>query len=82
MKHISHSVGRLINKFIVHQVIEERRLHSEKVSAWCTLCSEDVIGTYFFESDDRTTVTNSELYDRMIIEFFLPAIEEYDLENM
>ena len=35
-----------------------------------------MIGLYFFENDDSTTVTvNSE-------PIFLPAIEEYDLENM
>ena len=41
-----------------------------------------MIGPYFFENDDGTTVTvNSERYgynNRL----FLPAVEEYDLENM
>ena len=45
--------------------------------------SEGVIGPYFFENSDGTTVTfNSELYGHMITDFFLPAIVEYDLENM
>ena len=88
MKHISHSVGMLINKIVVlgsenPQVIEERPLHPEKVTVWCALWSEGVIGPYFFENDDGTTVTvNSERYGHMITDFFLPAIEEYDLENM
>ena len=43
------------------QVIEERPLHSEKVTIWCAVWSEGVIGSYFFEKDKGTTVTvNSE----------------------
>ena len=42
-----------------------------------------MIGPYFFENDDGTTVTiNSERYSYMITAFFLLAIEENDLENM
>ena len=42
-----------------------------------------MIGPYFFENDNGTTVTvNSELYGHMITDFFLSSIEEYDLENM
>ena len=53
------------------QVIEERPLHPEKVTAWCALWSESMIGSYFFENDDETTVTvNSERYDHMITDFF------------
>ena len=38
---------------------------------------------YFFENDEGTTVTvNSKRYGYMATDFFLPAIEEYDLENM
>ena len=50
------------------QVIEVRPLHPEKVTVWCSLWTEVVIGTYFFDNDDRIIV--------------LPDIEEYDLENM
>ena len=64
------------------QVIEERSLHPEKVTVWYALWSNGVIGPYFFESNDETTVTvNSEHYSHMITNF-LPAIEEYDVENM
>jgi hypothetical protein len=53
------------------QVIEERPLHPEKVTVWCALWSEGVIGPYFFENDDGTTVTvNSERYGHMITDFF------------
>ena len=42
-----------------------------------------MIGYYFFEHDNETIATvNSERYDHIITDFFLPAIEEYCLENM
>ena len=63
----------LIYKIIVFgvsenpQVIEKRPLHSEKV----TLCSEGVIGPYYYENGNGMTVTiNSERYGQMIINFF------------
>ena len=31
------------------QVIEESPLHSEKVTVWCALWSEDMIRPYFFQ---------------------------------
>ena len=39
------------------QVIKERPLHSEKVTVWCALLSEGVIGPHFFENDDGPTIT-------------------------
>ena len=60
-------------------MIGEWPLHPEKATVWCALWSKGVIGHYFFEIDDGTTVTvNSLCYGHMITEFFLPAIEEYD----
>ena len=53
------------------QVIEDRPLHQEKVTVWCALWFEGVIGTYFFENNDGTTVNiNSKRYSRMITDFF------------
>ena len=65
------------------QVIEERPLHPEEVTVWSALWSAGVIEPYFIENDYGTTVTvNSELYGHMIKDFFLVAVEEYDLDNM
>ena len=53
------------------QVIKESPLHPEKVTVCCALWSEGVIGPYFFENEDGTTVTvNSERYGHMINGFF------------
>ena len=47
----------------VIEVIEERLLHQENVTVWCALWSESMIGLYFFENNNETTVTvNSERY--------------------
>ena len=60
MKPISHSVGMLISKIVVFGV-----------TIWCALWSEKVLGSYFFENDNETTVTpNSERYGHMITDFF------------
>ena len=84
------TLGGYVNKQNSHicgsehrQVIEEGPLHPEKITVWCALWSVDVIGLYFIENDDGTTVTvNSKHYGRMVTDFFLPAIEEYVLKNM
>ena len=81
--------GEYVNKQNCHvwdsensQVIEERPLHPEKVTVWCVLCCKGVTGLYFFENDDGSVVTvHSEFYSHMITDFFLPDIEEYDLET-
>ena len=39
------------------QLIEQRPLHPEKAIVWCALLYEGVIGLYFFENDDATTVS-------------------------
>ena len=82
MNHISHSMGMLINKIVVFGVLRILKLlkrghYIQKNSLF------GVIGPYFVENGDGTTVTvNSERYGYMITDCFLPAIEEYDLENM
>jgi hypothetical protein len=34
------------------QQLHERPLHSDKVTIWCAISSNGVIGPYFFENDD------------------------------
>ena len=64
---------RLISRHITYKTTttQQSPLHPEKVTVWCALWSEDVIGPYFFEDDDGTTVTvNAEHYGHMITNFF------------
>ena len=65
---------------IFHTIIA---LHLEKVTTWCALWSEVVIGPCLFKNDDGTTVTaNLKRCGHIITDFFLLVIEEDDLENM
>lgn len=57
------------------KLMHERPLHSPKVTVWCAVSSIFVIGPYFFEDDNGTTVTvTSERYRQMFTEFFLPEL--------
>ena len=52
-------------------IIEERLLYLEKITVWCALWSECMIGPYFFENDNGTIITvNWERYGHMITAFF------------
>ena len=37
--------------------VHERPLHSSKVTVWCAVSSHGVIGPYFFENEERITMT-------------------------
>ena len=53
------------------QAIKKRPLYPEKVTIWCALYSEVMIGPYFYENEDGTIVTvNSERYGHTITDFF------------
>ena len=46
-------------------------MHPEKVTVWCGLLVDSIIGPYFFKGDDGRNVTvNGERYRVMIDDFF------------
>ena len=55
--------------------IHQRPLHSDWVTVWCAISRIGIIGSYFFDEDDRAVTVNSEQYVAMIQEFFAPALE-------
>lgn len=61
----------------------QRPLHSAKVTIWCAVSSNVVIGPYFFESEDgsATTVTSAR-YVEMLQTFFTPRLHDLNIENM
>lgn len=59
--------------------LHEKPLHSERVSVWCALSRERIIGPYFFEENERAVTVNSERYVNMIENFFLPTLGEIDI---
>ena len=49
-------------------------LHSQKVTVWCAVSFNGVIGPYFFEEDGQTVTVNQQRYQHMLADFFFPAI--------
>ena len=62
--------------------MHERSLYSDRVTAWCALSRMGIIGPYFFEENDHAVTFNSERYLRMIDDFCVPALEEFDLSDV
>lgn len=58
--------------------LHEKPLHSQKVTVWCAMSSQGVVGPYFFESENGSTLTvNSERYAEMLVNFAFPALDEH-----
>ena len=56
-------------------LIHENPLHSEKVTVWCAISAQHIIGPYFFDDENRDTVTvNGNRYRTMLQSFFLPGL--------
>ena len=59
--------------------IMEVPLHSERVTVWCGLMQNCIIGPFFFEDGNEKAVTvNGERYHDMLTDFFIPQLEEID----
>ena len=61
-------------------IIQERPLHSPKLTVWCAISQFGVIGPYFFEEDGVTVTVNSERYVAMLQNYLQPRMEEI-IEN-
>lgn len=56
--------------------LHQKPLHSEKVTVWCAVSRNGIIGPYFFEDNDGHAVTvNSERYVNMIETFLTNEID-------
>ncbi|CAK1586379.1 unnamed protein product [Parnassius mnemosyne] len=60
----------------------QKALHSPKVTVWCAISAKKIIGPFFFENDRGATVTvTSERYIDMINNFFVPQLQEEDVDQ-
>ena len=58
--------------------VHERPLQSSKVTVWCAVSSHGVIGPYFFENEERITMTvTSNRYVEMLQSFVAPALNSF-----
>lgn len=56
----------------------QRPLHSPKVTVWCALSVNGIIGPYFFENATGAAITVSgEAYRQMISNYFIPQLREH-----
>ena len=57
-------------------------MRSEKVTVWCGLWADSIIGAYFFKDATNPNVTvNGERYREMISNFFLAKMQELVLHD-
>ncbi|GFU79268.1 putative transposable element [Trichonephila clavipes] len=65
------------------QVYVETPLHPEKLTVWCALWAGGIIGSYFFKNDEGHNVTvNGDRYRAMINNFFIPELNNHDVQEL
>ncbi|GFU65718.1 uncharacterized protein TNCV_5058521 [Trichonephila clavipes] len=65
------------------QVYVETPLHPEKLTVWCALWAGGIIGPYFFKNDEGHNVTvNGDRYGAMITNFFIPKLNNHDVQEL
>ncbi|GFT58881.1 putative DD41D transposase [Trichonephila clavipes] len=65
------------------QVSVETPLHSEKLTVWCALWAGRIIGPYFFKNDEGHNVTvKGDRYRAMITNFFIPELNNHDVQKL
>ena len=65
------------------QPIVETPLNTQKVTVWCALWAEGIIGPYFFKNEAGHNVTvNGACYRGTINDFFVPEFEDVDVDDL
>ena len=65
------------------QQIQQLSMHLEKLTAWCGLWSNGIIGPFFFKNDAGATVTvNGIRYRAMINQFLFLKINDIDADDI
>ncbi|PNF27784.1 hypothetical protein B7P43_G09194 [Cryptotermes secundus] len=77
-EHIRHHPCNIASATQSLMMLHERPLHASKVTVWCAVSSHGVIGPYFFENEDRITVTvTSDRYVEMLQTSVAPALKNF-----
>ncbi|GFT95785.1 putative LOC101896122 [Trichonephila clavipes] len=65
------------------QVYVETPLHPEKLTVWCALWAGGIIGPYFIKNDEGHNVrVNGDRYRAMITNFFIPELNNHDVQEL
>ncbi|GFX00281.1 putative DD41D transposase [Trichonephila clavipes] len=65
------------------QLYVETPLHPEKLTVWCALWADGIIGPYFFKNDEGHNVTvNGDRYRTMITNVFIPELNNHDVQEL
>jgi len=62
--------------------LQERPLHSPRVTVWCAVVDFGLIGPYFFEEDGATVTVTSDRYVEMLETFLRPKLDDVDTEDV
>lgn len=63
--------------------VHQKQLHPEKVTVWCGFWSGGIIGPYFFENENGSSITvNGERYREMINNFLWTKLDGMDTDDM
>lgn len=61
--------------------LHEKPLHSPRVTVWCAVSRQHVIGPFFFEEDGVAVTVNANRYVRMINDFFFLQLQMLNLQQ-
>ena len=57
------------------RIVNEKELHPQRVTVWCAIMCDRIIGPYFFENAEGFTETvNRERYRQMLNTFLRPVV--------
>ena len=62
--------------------LQERPLHSPRVTVWCAVADFGVIGPYIFEEGGATVTVTSGRYVEMLETFLCPKLDDVDTEDV
>ena len=62
--------------------LQERPLHSPRVTVWCAVADFGVIGPYFFEEGGATVTVTADRYVQMLETFLRPKLDDVDAEHV
>ncbi|GFX00855.1 putative DD41D transposase [Trichonephila clavipes] len=68
---------------LIHKCMSKHRYIQKKLTVWCALWAEGIIGPYFFKNDEGHNVTvNGDRYRAMITNFFIPELNNHDVQEL